>query len=92
MSAPQYAEFDNFSLDVNICKYSLMLLFLNIAIATDFPVGDFNNVWEHIPSISQPLTMVMMLAVPVLLMMMMKRLLKDILFMTVPTGSLFQYY
>ena len=92
MSAPQYAEFDNFSLDNNIWKYSLMLLFLNIAIATDIPVEDLNNVLEDIPSISQPLTMVMMLAVPFLLMMIMKRLLKDILFMTVPTGSLFQYY
>ena len=92
MSAPQYSEFDNFSLDINIWNYSLMLLFLNIAIATNFPVGDLNNVLEDIPSISQPLTMVMMLAVPVLLLMIMKRLLKDTLLMPVPTGSLFQYY
>ena len=92
MSAPQYAEFDNFSLDVNIWKYSLMLLFLNIAIATDIPVEDLNNVLEDIPSISQPLTMVMMLAVPVILLMITKRLLKDTLLMQVPTGSLFQYY
>ena len=91
MSGPQYAEFDNFSLDINIWKYSLMLLFLNIAIATDIQVKDLNDVLEDIPSISQPLTMVMMLAVPVLLLMITKRLLKDTLLMPVPTGSLFQY-
>ena len=92
MSAPQYTEFDNFSLDVNIRKYSSLLLILSIVIASNIGVGGLNNAVGEIPSISQPLTVVMMLAVPVLLLMITKRLLKDTLLMPVPTGSLFQYY
>merc|ERR1712034_273553 len=85
MSAPQYTEFDNFSLVINFWKYSLVLLFLNILIAITIQVGALNNLLEDIPSIPQQVTMALMIAIPVLFLMITKRLLKNTMLMPLPS-------
>jgi hypothetical protein len=91
MAVPQSREFENFSFDIRVGKFSVIFLVLNFLAATNIVKECLKNSLDDLPSISPLLTGIMIILLPIIILMTTKNLLRNMLRVPVPKGNLFQY-